>query len=105
MTRSRRTLAALAALAILAGCDRGARRDLPNNSQDLDEGNALIVLMPDRFPNLAHKCVPESTTGVWTVTNDWMWIVYNDPECGGVGAITVLDNVPGANAASDGGDS
>lgn len=95
----RRTLA-IAAVAVaalgLTACDRGARRDLPSDSQNLDESIADIILMPDQFPNVAHKCL--DTAGIWTVTADWVWIVYNDPRCGGEGEMVVLDNVPGGNA-------
>ena len=94
----------VAALLGLTACDRGARRDLPNDSQDRDESDALVGRMPDQFPNVVHKCLPDSTTGIWSLTRDDTWIVYNDPECGGTGTILVLDNVPGANVTSGGGD-
>jgi hypothetical protein len=81
---------------VLMACDddRGARQDLPINNQELDKDTAKIFLMPDRFPNLAHKC--EGTMGIWTTTDRHIWIVYNDPACDGVGNPFVLDNIPGA---------
>lgn len=90
------------ALAVCAGCDRGARTDLPQGSQNLDESSADIILMPDQFPNFAHKCHPDFPVGTWTVTADWVWIVYNDPMCGGEGPITILDNVPGGEGPTGG---
>lgn len=92
-----------AALLALVGCDRGARKDLPQDNQNLVEDQVDIYLFPDQYPNVAHRCVPEATTGIWTVTADWVWIVYNDPRCGGEGEITVLDNVPGGEPAVSGG--
>lgn len=79
-------------------CDTGARKDLPQKQQEVTEGDAEVILMPDQFPNLVHRCI--DTTGIWTTTADWVWIVYNDPKCGGEGDVLVLDNVPGSQKES-----
>ena len=92
----------IAAVLALVACDRGARKDLPQSNQNLDESTADIILMPDQFPNFAHKCL--GTVGQWTVTADWVWIVYNDPLCGGEGEMIVLDNVPGGESVAQGGE-
>jgi hypothetical protein len=95
----RRKIVLATALLALVACDRGARKDLPQGSQNLDESTADIILMPDQFPNLAHKCL--DTTGMWTVTDNWVWIVYNDRMCGGEGDMVVLDNIPGAQGGQE----
>lgn len=93
----RRALLVVAVLA-LAGCDRGARKDLPQANQDTIDGDADVYLFPDKFPNLVHRC-SDGGLGIWTTTDRWVWIIYNDPECPGAeGEMIVLDNVPGAQA-------
>lgn len=90
----------LALLALpIAACDtdRGARKDLPVDNQRLDESDAHVYLMPDQFPNIVHRC--DSTLGIWTTTDRYVWIVYNDPSCDGTGPMTVLDNIPGSQEA------
>lgn len=77
-----------------ASCDTGARKDLPQENQRLDESDADIIVMPDDYPNIAHKC--SGTTGTWTTTDNAVWIVYRDPDCGGEGEPFVLDNIPGS---------
>lgn len=104
MTTTHRTLAAIAvtivAATALAACDddRGARQDLPNSQQQVDDAGANVILMPDKFPGMVWRCFgPDETSGYYTTTDRWVWVVYNDPNCGGTeGPITVLDNVPGA---------
>lgn len=86
-------LAAL--ITVLAACDRGARKDLPQEQQNLDESEAVVVVNPDKFPNLAHKCL--DTTGIWTTTGGAVWIIYRDPKCGGEGEPFVIDNIPGVS--------
>lgn len=102
MNRTNRLVipAVIAAAALTACGDHGARKDLPQESQVLDASIADIILFPDRFPNVAHKCAPESTIGIWTMTRDDTWIIYNDPYCGGEGPMIVLDNIPGAKTVS-----
>lgn len=97
----RAIIAGVAALLLLAACDtdRGARQDLPNSNQDLNNANVSVYLFPDKFPNLTHKC--DATTGMWTDTGRDVWIVYNDPMCDGTGDPMVLDNIPGAKTVSD----
>jgi hypothetical protein len=87
--------ALIANIGLLAACDRGARKDLPQEQQNLDESEAIIVLNPDKFPNLAHKCL--DTTGIWTTTDRAVWIIYRDPRCGGEGEPFVIDNIPGVS--------
>lgn len=98
-----------AGLALTAcGDDDGAVTDLDEDQLQLDDGLATIMLMPDRFPNLAHKCYPEEgvPVGAWAVTDRDVWIVYNDPLCPGYSRereTFVLSNVPGEGpvASSD----
>ena len=99
MPARRRTTAVVAVLAItLVACDTGARKDLSDEDQRLDESEAQIFLFPDGFPNVAHKC--DNGTGIWTNTDRAVWIVYDDPQCGvpvGEGRTPiVLDNIPGS---------
>jgi hypothetical protein len=92
-----RRLLWMALLAIpITACDtdRGARKDLPINNQQLNESDAQVYLMPDQFPNVTHKC--DGTLGIWTTTDRAVWIVYNDPRCDGDGSGPVLDNIPGS---------
>ena len=81
---------------LLVGCDtdRGARKDLPDQQQVLEDSTAQVFLMPDKFPNITHKC--EGSTGMWTTTDRSVWIVYQDTMCDGDGTGQVLDNIPGA---------
>ena len=88
----------LSGLGVLAiACDTGASKDLEQENQTLNSGTAQVYLMPDKFPNLTHKC--DATTGMWTTTGGNVWIVYRDPLCGGEGEITVFDNIPGSQTA------
>jgi hypothetical protein len=96
---------AVALLALSACGDTGGRKDLPDNNQTLDHGTADVALFPDRYPNVAHKCVgTNKTTGIRTTTDRYVWVYYNDPDCGGDGSGPILDNVPGSNASVDGGE-
>jgi hypothetical protein len=88
---------AVTLLVAATACDRGARKDLPQEQQNLDESEAVVVVNPDKFPNAAHKCV--DTTGIWTTTGGAVWIVYRDLMCGGEGGMFVIDNIPGASAS------
>lgn len=79
-------------IAGFAGCDRGARKDLPQRNQFLEESQVWVYVFPDRYPNLAHKCAGE--TGMWTDTDRDVWIVYHDPLCGaGEQMPIVIDNI------------
>ena len=81
---------------VLISCsDHGARKDLPQDNQKLDTTDASIIVMPDQFPNIAHKC--QDTTGFWVTTDRLTVIVYNDPACHGEGTVFVISNVPGRN--------
>jgi len=86
-------------LVVAVGCDtdRGARKDLPVEQQQLDETDAHVYLMPDQFPNIVHKC--DGSTGIWTTTDRNVWIMYQDILCDGDGSGPVLDNIPGAQSA------
>lgn len=86
------------ALLALGACDTGARKDLPQENQELDSSTAQVYLMPDQFPNIVHKC--EGTTGMWVTTGRNVWIVYQDLLCDGNGTGMVLDNIPGSQAAA-----
>jgi len=85
-----------------ASCDRGARKDLPQENQQLDSSEAQVFLFPDQFPNVSHKC--DDLTGIWTTTDRAVWIVYDDPQCGapvGEGRQPiVLDNIPGSSSTN-----
>jgi hypothetical protein len=75
---------ALALGVLFLGCadnDNGARKDLPNENQTIDVSDAVIISMPDGFPNVAHKCL--DSTGFWTTTDRITIIVYNDWQCPG----------------------
>jgi hypothetical protein len=84
---------------ILSGCDTGARKDLPDDQQTIDESEAVVVANPDGFPNVTHKCL--QTTGFWTTTQGNVWIVYEDPQCGGTGQMLVFSNISGRTQAGD----
>jgi hypothetical protein len=88
----------IVAVFVLVGCDRGARKDLPQSNQDVIDGNADVYLFPDKFPNLVHRC-GDKGLGIWSTTDRWVWIIFNDPTCpGSEGEMVVLDNIPGAQA-------
>jgi hypothetical protein len=89
----RRLLIAATCVAVLTACDTGARKDLPQDNQTLDETEATVILMPDKFPNITHKCL--QTTGFWTTTQGNVWIVYEDRLCGGTGQMLVFSNISG----------
>lgn len=93
-------IAAITIVGLTAACSsRGARRDLPQDSQELNEGQATVYLFPDKFPNVAHKC--DGTTGMWTTTDRGLWVVYDDVLCGGETGGLVLSNIPGQRQAGD----
>lgn len=84
-------------LLVLVACDRGARKDLPNEAQNLDTSEAVVIVNPDKFPNITHKCL--EGTGFWTTTQGNVWIVYNDPLCpGSEGEPLVFSNIAGRTA-------
>lgn len=97
----KKIIGVLAVAGVLFGCDddRGARKDLPNNNQTLDDSQATVYLFPDKYPNLAHKC--DGTTGMWTTTDRGVWIIYDDVLCGGTVGGLVLSNIPGQRQAGD----
>jgi len=84
----------------LAACDTGARKDLPNENQNLIQSDVEVYVNPDQFPNLVHRCT--NTTGMWSTTDRYVWIVYNDPDCGGTGRVLVLDNVHRTTSGGEG---
>ena len=84
----------------VAACDTGARKDLPQDNQTLDETDATVYLFPDKFPNVTHKC--GGTTGMWTTTQGNVWIVYEDRLCGGTGQMLVFSNISGSRATEGG---
>jgi len=87
---------AVPALLFVAACtDTGAQKDLPQENQELNSATADIYLFPDGFPNIAHKC--DGTTGMWTITDRNVWIIYEDLMCDGDGTGMVLDNIPGGS--------
>lgn len=95
MKRILRTLAPIAVVIGIAACgpsDKDARQDLPVNAQHNDLSDASIVVMPDGFPNIAHKCL--NTTGFWTTTDRTLIIIYNDRQCGGEGEMVVINGIP-----------
>src|SRR5687768_11693555 len=83
--RTKLIVAGLFGTALLGSCscDTGARKDLPQENQKLDSSTATVALFPDKFPNVARKC--DGTTGYRTTTDRNVWIVFNDPDCGGTG--------------------
>ena len=91
-------IAIFVVLAIMAtGCadDRTGHTDLPEDQQMVDVSDALIVAMPDSFPNIAHKC--KDNIGFWTTTDRTVIIVYNDWLCPGSTPekeMTVINAVP-----------
>lgn len=87
-------------LLTITACDTGARKDLPNDAQILDESKATVVVNPDKFPNIAHKCL--ESTGFWTTTQGNVWIVYNDPLCpGSEGDPLIFSNIAGRAPTSE----
>jgi len=68
----------------LSGCsDHDAKSDLAVDNQKLQTGDVQIDIMPDSFPNVAHKCrqQQEGTVGLWTTTDRLVILVYNDWAC------------------------
>ena len=98
MGRSTTAVGVIALLALTA-CDTGARKDLPQENQKLDSTSATVILMPDKFPNITHKCL--ETTGFWTTTQGNVWIVYEDPLCGGTEQMLVFSNISGRTQSGD----
>ena len=81
-------------VAVLGACDTGARKDLSQDDQTLDTSEAVVIVNPDKFPNITHKCL--EGTGFWTTTQGNVWIVYNDPLCPGAeGEPLVFSNISG----------
>jgi hypothetical protein len=89
----------LVAIIAVPGCDTGGRKDLPNDNQMLDQSAATVIVNPDKFPNITHKCL--KTTGFWTTTQGNVWIVYEDPACGGTGQMLVFSNISGRTQSGD----
>lgn len=94
---------ALTAVAGLAACsDTGARKDLPQSAQSLDQSQADIIVMPDRFPNLAHKC-RSGALGIWTTTDRLVVLLGNDHQCEGFDPArppyVIFSNIPGTASA------
>ena len=68
----------------LAGCapdNKDARQDLPREAQQYDTSDAQIVVNPDGFLDVAHKCL--ESTGFWTTTDRTLILIYNDWLCPG----------------------
>jgi hypothetical protein len=86
-------IVAACAATILTACDTGGRKDLPDDQQTLDESEAVVIVNPDKFPNITHKCLEQ--TGFWTTTQGNVWIVYEDRLCGGTGQMLVFSNISG----------
>ena len=77
---------ALLALLVLAACTgNDAREDLNKEDQRNDDSEAVIGINPDGFPNVAHKCLDLDSVqvGVWTTTDRFVVLVYNDHSCPG----------------------
>lgn len=75
-------------LVLGTGCSGNERAtsDLPESAQKADVGDAEIIVNPDQFPNVAHKCKTfESgiTLGFWTTTDRMLIIIFNDWSCPG----------------------
>ena len=90
----------------LASCadDKDARQDLPKEQQQYDTSEAQIVVNPDGFPNVAHKCV--ESTGFWTTTDRTLILIYNDWLCPGSTRekdMVVINGVPRAIVNASGG--
>ena len=60
-----------------------------------DVSAATVVVNPDGFPNVAHKCV--QSTGFWTTTDRTLILIYNDWLCPGSNLekeMVVINGVP-----------
>jgi hypothetical protein len=91
-----------------AGCsDHDARSDLAVDKQKLDTTDVRVAVFPDAFPNVAHKCMDYSSgplVGMYTTTDRFVVLVYNDPACPGSNpeqAMTVV-NMGSRQAVADG---
>jgi hypothetical protein len=71
--------------ALFACSDHDAKSDLAVENQKLNTGDVNVAVMPDGFPNVAHKCVDFSgvQVGMWTTTDRTLILVYNDHACAG----------------------
>jgi hypothetical protein len=109
---STRTTIAICAVAVtvtgLAGAcggdDGKARDDLTEEGITNDLSEALVVVNPDGFPNVAHKCV--ESTGFWTTTDRTLILIYNDWLCPGSTReqdMVVINGVPRAVVNAGGG--
>lgn len=83
--------------------DNGARQDLPVENQQYDTSDVQVIVNPDGFPNVAHKCL--ESTGFWTTTDRTLILIYNDWLCPGATRekdMVVINGVPRAivNAGS-----
>lgn len=76
-------LAVVAAFALGAGsCDDKGLGDAPVG--DMHEGQRTVIVMPDKFPNLAYFC--DGTTAVIVTTRDAAAVVVPQSEfCDGEG--------------------
>ena len=105
-----RCLLTLATVALLAtACSaHDAKSDLAVGNQKLDTGDVNVAVMPDGFPNVAHKCVSFSdiVVGMWTTTDRTLILVYNDHACAGSNVEQdqqVINAVPRSVVGSSGG--
>jgi hypothetical protein len=85
VTRSRLLiLLAVVSFAAVACSDHDAQDDLPVDKQTQDYSEAFTAVMPDGFPNIAHKCVAYGAgpvVGMWTTTDRSVLLIYNDHTC------------------------
>jgi len=84
---------------VVVACDdsSGARQDLPKENQQYDTSDVQVVVNPDGFPNVAHKCL--DGTGFWTTTDRTLILIYNDWLCPGATRekdMVVINGVPRA---------
>lgn len=92
----RRTIAAVALLALLAGCTAPVQTDAPEPTpSDIVNGTATkVIRMPDGFRNVAVTCL--GTTGIYVTSRGWVEasvdknvtplgssiaVLANDPHC------------------------
>jgi hypothetical protein len=93
----RRAIPLILLLAACSGDDTDARQDLPASNQMYDVSAATVVVNPDGFPNVSHKCV--KSTGFWTTTDRTLILIYNDWLCPGANLekdMVVINGVPRA---------
>jgi hypothetical protein len=91
---------------MLAACsDHDAREDLDEKAQTNDRSEVIVGVMPDGWPNPAHKCmtIGPVVVGYWSTSDRAATLIYNDHACEGANVerpMEVFRLFPGGSTTS-----